>query len=474
MCIFRLYYILLKLKKQKIMSFSEHIFKAYDIRGLHPQELNEELAYKIGRAFARLRQKEAGKDKIKIVVGRDMRLSSPALFTEVKRGLLEQGADVVDIGLSSTPTFYFAVSYYGYDGGMLVSASHNPKEYNGVKIVRSGAAPFGRGTGMEELRDLVKSDRFVFNGEAGIEEKKENIVDEEVKLCEAFADLKKIRSMKIALDTANAMGIIYLDRMFRDLPQIKLVKINSKLDGTFPAHQADPLQEKNMGDLKKLVLAESADLGIATDGDGDRIFFVDNEGKRIKPEIMRGIIAQTFLRDNPGAVICYDIRPGKITEDMILAAGGKPLVTMVGHSLIKKQMLETGAIFGGESSGHFFVKFPHGVYEAPVIAALRFLQELSASGLSSAEFVKPLDKYFHSGEINFTVKDKDGVLRRLKEKYVDAEINYLDGLTFTYPDFWFNVRASNTEPLLRLNLEAMADKLMKEKIIEIREIIETT
>ncbi|MBI4993222.1 MAG: phosphomannomutase/phosphoglucomutase [Candidatus Magasanikbacteria bacterium] len=461
------------------MLFPEHIFKAYDIRGLYPQELNEELAYKIGRAFAQLRQKEIGKDRIKIVVGHDMRLSSPALFAEMKRGLVEQGADVVNIGLSPTPTFYFAASYYSYDGGMLVSASHNPKEYNGIKIVRAGAAPFGKGTGMEELRDLVKLGlpgvvSTSVGTKTGVEEKREGVVDEEAKLCETFVDLKKIKPMKIALDTANAMGIVYLDRMFKDLPRMKLVKINSKLDGTFPAHQADPLQEKNLEDLKKLVMAEKADIGIATDGDGDRVFFVDNEGKRIKPEIMRGIIAQTFLRDNPGAVICYDIRPGKITEDMILAAGGKPSVTMVGHSLIKKQMLETGAVFGGESSGHFFVKFPHGVYEAPIIAALRFLQELSASGLSAAEYIKPLDKYFHSGEINFTVKDKDGVLRRLKEKYADAKINDLDGLTFTYPNFWFNVRASNTEPLLRLNLEAMADELMKEKSIEIREIIEAT
>lgn len=454
------------------MSFPEHIFKAYDIRGLYPQELDENLAYKIGRAYAQLRQKEVGKSGIKVVVGHDMRLSSPALFAEVKRGLLEQGADVVGIGLLSTPTFYFAVSYYGYDGGMLVSASHNPKEYNGIKIVRAGASPFGRGTGMEELCDLVKSDRFVFNGEVGAEEKKDGVLDEEVKLCEIFVDLKKIKPMKIALDTANAMGIVYLERMFKDLPQIKLIKINSELDGTFPAHQADPLQEKNLDDLKKLVLAEKADLGIATDGDGDRIFFVDNEGKRIKPEIMRGILAQTFLKDSPGATICYDIRPGKITEDMILAAGGKPSVTMVGHSLIKKQMLETGAVFGGESSGHFFVKFPHGVYEAPVIATLRFMQELSVSGLSSAEFIKPLDKYFHSGEINFEVENKAGVLERLKEKYADAEINELDGLTFTYPNFWFNVRVSNTEPLLRLNLEARTKDVMEEKVRGIKEIIE--
>lgn len=453
------------------MAFPEHIFKAYDIRGLYPGELNEELAYKIARAFVILRQRELGRDRLKITVSRDMRLSSPSLFAEIKRGLKEQGADVVDIGLAPTPTFYFAVSYYNYDGGMLVSASHNPKEYNGIKIIKERALPLSAGTGMEDLRELAKAGDFPKSKYIGTEKKQDRVVEAEVKLCETFADLKKIKPMKIVLDTANSMGIVYLEQMFKFLSQVELIKMNAKLDGNFPAHQPDPLQEALIADLKNRVVEEKADLGIATDGDGDRIFFIDNKGRRIKPEIMRGIIAQTFLRDNPGAVICYDIRPGKITEDMILEAGGKPSVTRVGHSLIKKQMIETGAVFGGESSGHFFVKFPHGVYEAPMIAALRFLQVLSESGISSSEYIKPLDRYFHSGEINFIVKDKSDILQKLKEKYSDAKINELDGLSFTYPDFWFNVRASNTEPLLRLNLEARSEKVMEEKLREVKKVI---
>lgn len=451
--------------------FPENIFKAYDIRGIYPDELNEALAYQIGRAYAVLRQKELGRKSMKIAVGHDMRLSSPSLFAEMKRGLKEQGADVVDIGLVSTPTFYFAVSYYNYDGGLLISASHNPKEYNGIKIVREKAKPLGNGTGMEELKEIVRSGEFSESDYLGTEEINNCVLEDETILCEKYSDLTKIKPMKIVIDTANSMGIVYLERLFKDLPQLTIIKMNDKLDGTFPAHQADPLQEKNIKDLEERVLTEKADLGIATDGDGDRIFFVDNLGKRIRPEIMRGILAQTFLKDNPGATICYDIRPGRITEDMILEAGGKPSVTKVGHSLIKRQMIETGAVFGGESSGHFFVQFPHGTYEAPMVVTLRFLQVISESNLSVTDYVKPLDKYFHSGEINFKVSDKERILEALKTKYADAEINPLDGLSFTYTDFWFNVRASNTESLLRLNLEAKSKEVMEEKLTEIKKVI---
>lgn len=450
----------------------EQIFKAYDIRGIYPTELNEELIYKIGRAYGLLRFKELGEDKkITIVVGHDMRISSPSLVKKLKQGLLDQGINVVDIGLTSTPTFYFAVAKFGYDGGMLVSASHNPKEYNGIKIVRQRSTPLGENTGMEELRDLVKNDVFVTNKEKGEEIKREDILKAEVEVAKQFADLSKIKPMKIVLDTANAMGILYLEELFKDLPQIELIKINDKLDGTFPAHQADPLQEETLVDLKKKVIEKNADLGIATDGDGDRIFYIDNEGNRIDPAIMRGVVAQTFLKDNPGSVICFDIRPGKITEDLILEAGGIPSVTRVGHSFIKKQMLETGAVFGGESSGHFFVKFPDGVYESPMIATLRFLRVMSESGKSFADFVRPLNKYYHSGEINFKVKDKTMILDNLKEKFADKITQEFDGVSFDLGDWWFNVRPSNTEPLLRLNLEARTGELMEEKLGEIRELI---
>jgi len=453
------------------MNFPKHIFKAYDIRGLYPEELTEELAYKIGRAYGQIRQKELGCDDTVVVVGRDMRLSSPDLAKAVIEGLIDQGVDVIDIGLASTPTFYFAVSFYGYDGGLQISASHNPKEYNGVKIVRASASPFGKGTGMEELSDLVQNGDFSEKKTKEQVVKKDGVVDAQVDLELKFAGTKEIGKFKIVVDTANSMGAPYLEKLFDKLPQIELVKMNWELDGTFPSHLADPFVEENVADLKKKVIEEKADLGIATDGDGDRIFFIDNEGKMVDPAIVRGIMAKIFLQIYPKATICYDIRPGKITRDMILENGGTPVVTRVGHSFIKQKMVETSAVFGGESSGHFFAKFDHGIYEAPMVVTLKLLQELTKEKQSLVEYIKPFKKYFHSGEHNFKVEDKEGMLQTLKERYSNAEINDLDGLSFTYPDYWFNVRASNTESLLRLNLEAKTEELMVSKLEEVKNVI---
>lgn len=453
------------------MNFPKNIFKAYDVRGVYPEELNEEMAYKIARAYGQMRQKELGRTDLTIAIGRDMRLSSPSLHQALKRGLLEQGIRVVDLGLCSTPTFYYAVAHYGYNGGLLISASHNPKEYNGVKIARERGLPFGQGTGMEELLALVEQGSFAAADKSGEVIEKSGVLAEQVEFETQFSQANKIKKFKIVADAASSMGALYLEELFKRLPQIELIKMNFELDGNFPAHQPDPLQDKNMLDLKKRVIAERADLGIATDGDGDRIFFVDNEGKTVEPAILRGIMAQIVLRSNPGAVICYDIRPGKITEDMILEAGGVPSLTRVGHSLIKKQMIDTGAVFGGESSGHFFFKFPQGVYEAPVVVILKLLQELSDKNISLADYVRPLNKYWLSGEINFKVADKVAILNTLKSAYADAKINDLDGLTFTYSDFWFNVRASNTENLIRLNLEARTKELMEEKVDEVKKLI---
>ncbi|MCX6781552.1 MAG: phosphomannomutase/phosphoglucomutase [Candidatus Magasanikbacteria bacterium] len=448
-----------------------NIFKAYDVRGVYPDELNEEMVEKIARAFVFLRKDELKKNGLKVVVGRDMRLSSPSLRNAVIRGLTDQGADVIDVGLVSAPTFYFAICRLKADGGLMVSASHNPKEYNGIKITRENAKPLGAGNGMEEIKQMTEAGGFSEPEKKGEVELREGVLDEQVKYEEQGIDLKQIRKFKIVADPANAMGAQYLEALFKDLPQLELFKMNFELDGTFPAHQADPFQDKNVADLKKKVLAEKADLGIATDGDGDRIFFIDNEGELLEPAILRGIMAKIFLREFPGATICYDIRPGKITEDMILENGGVPSVTRVGHSLIKKQMLEVGAVFGGESSGHFFVKFPHGVYEAPMLVVLKLLLELTETDKNLADYARPLRKYFHSGEINFKVEDKAGVLARVSEKYSDAELNELDGLTFTYPNYWFNVRLSNTESLVRLNLEATSKELMEEKTKEVSGII---
>jgi len=450
--------------------FPDHIFKAYDVRGIYPSELDEELAYKTGRAFVTfLKDEYKLKEKLRIVVSSDMRISSPKLKKSLIKGLIDQGSDVIDIGLASSPTFYFAVSYYDYDGGIIVSASHNPKKYNGFKFVRRNARSVSKETGIYMIRDLVERNEFKKVKKGNIN-RRENVLEDQLEHDLKYANITGIKKFKIVLDPANAMGIQYLEGVFSRIPS-DIIKMNFELDGTFPAHQADPLQDENVIDLKKRVLKEKADLGITTDGDGDRIFFVDDKGEIVPPYILRGLLAKIFLRDKPGSNICYDIRPGRITRDIIIENGGKPVITRVGHSFIKEKMIEVDAFFAGESSGHFFLRFDEGYYEAPIVVILKILRELSLSGKTFSDLIKPYNKYYHSGEINSSVHDKENVIKKLAETFSDADdINYLDGLTVEYNDFWFNVRPSNTEPLLRVNLEAKTkDKMeeMRDKIITI-------
>jgi phosphomannomutase len=456
---------------KKMAEINPKIFKAYDIRGIYPTDLDEDLAYKIGMGYAQMRRKETGKDAgLQIVVGLDMRLSSPALKEKLIEGLTDGGMDVVDIGLASTPTFYFAVAYYKYDGGVLVSASHNPKEYNGFKLVREKAIPVSGDSGIYELRDIVVGGALEKAQKKGTVTKKEGILADHIKHDLEFADVSKIKKMKIAIDPANSMGILYFDELFKHVPG-EVVKMNWELDGTFPAHEADPLKPENMEAVCAKVKETEADLGIATDGDGDRIFFSDNEGKRLDPGITRAILCKIFLKEKPGSKIAYDIRPGRITPDTIIENGGIPVLTKVGHSLIKEQAIGEGAYFAGESSGHFFLNMDEGCYEVPMIVTLKILQELSESGMTFSEYTKPYEKYFNSGEINSEVDDASRKIEEIKQKYADGKQNDLDGIYVEYPDWWFNVRPSNTEPVLRLILEARTNELMEEKRDELLGII---
>jgi len=275
------------------------------------------------------------------------------------------------------------------------------------------------------------------------------------------------------VDPANAMGAPDLERLFRELP-CELIKMNFELDGSFPSHQADPFQEKNTADLKERVLSEGADLGIATDGDGDRIFFIDERGELIDPSILRGLLAKIILRKNEGAAVGYDIRPGKITRDMIIENGGVPFVTRVGHSIIKKVSIEKDAVFSGESSGHFFIKTEHGFFETPLLVALYLMKEISNENSTISETIAPFKKYSHSGEINFIVNDKGAVIEEFRSNYGENALNIdeLDGLTIEHEDFWMNLRPSNTEPLLRLNLEAVSPDVMIGKRDEIIGFVE--
>ena len=443
--------------------FPSHIFKAYDIRGIYPIELNETLAYKIGRAFTQLLQQEEQTINLNLVVSSDMRLSSPALKQEIIRGITDQGANVIDIGLASTPTFYFAVADGNYDGGLIVSASHNPKEYNGCKMVRKKAIPISNETGIYTIRDLAEQNKFTTQ-QKGTITKKEGVIKDQITHDLKHLNPEKIKPFRIVADPANSMGAQYLDAFFNHIPGA-LIKINFELDGTFPAHQADPLKEENLAQLQQKVLEEHADLGITTDGDGDRVFFVDEKGESIPSHILRGLLAKIFLKTNPGATICYDIRPGRITRDMILEYGGKPIVTRVGHSLIKEKMRQVNAVFAGESSGHYFLRFDHGSYEAPIVMIGKILEELSKTETTFSDLVKPYKKYIHSGEINSKVEDKDKTIETILNAHQDAKtIDQLDGITIEYDDYWFNIRPSNTEPLLRLNLEAKTvEKMEQEK-----------
>jgi phosphomannomutase len=453
------------------MNVPAHIFKAYDIRGLHETELTSELAYRIARAFAVFLQREKGKIDLRLVMCRDMRPSSIPLSEAVKRGLMDAGISVVDIGLASTPTFYFGVSYYGFDGGIQVTASHNPAEYNGLKMVRDQAIPVSGETGIHTIREMVEKENLG-DTRTGTYEEKTGVLGEQIAYAFSFVPAAKhIKPFSIVIDTANGMGAPIAEALFAKLPQCTIHKLYFELDGMFPNHEADPLKDENNKALQDKVRELNADLGITMDGDADRLFFVDNTGKTIEPAIVRGIFAKLFLVKNPGAPICYDIRPGRITIDMIEEAGGQPVVTRVGHSLIKEKAREVHAPFAGESSGHFFVGLPHGMYESPDIMILMFLEELSRANESVSTYIKPLQKYSHSGEINFSVKDKQKVFDRLSEAYGGYMTYDFDGLTFEWPDWWFNVRASNTESKIRLNLESLSEALTKEKVAEVSDLI---
>jgi phosphomannomutase len=457
----------------KNIKINKGIFKAYDIRGVYPKDLNEDVAYRIGLAFAELLRKELNKEEITIVLSCDMRTSTPTLRDKLIEGILNGGVNVNDIGMNTTPTYYFAVAYGKYDGGVQVTASHNPKEYNGFKLVRAKAVPVSGENGIMEICDKVASGKLKESEKRGQLSKEKSFTEKATKITKEVLniDTSKIKPFKIVVDTGNALAIEDIKVMFRDLP-IELIKLNEKLDGTFPNHLADPLIPENLVQCKKEIKRSQADLGIVTDGDGDRYFFIDSEGEEIRQEILRGIMAQIAIKENPGATICYDIRPGKITRDMIEEAGGKPIVTRVGHSLIKEQMIEVDAVFAGESSGHYYYKFSFGYFDSPIALTLKFLIWLSEQNKPLAEAIRPYKKYYHSGEINYEVKDKEGKIKELAEEYKDAkDISWLDGITIEFEDFWFNVRPSNTEQLLRLNLEAVSREIMEEKRDEVSKII---
>lgn len=451
--------------------FNPAIYRSYDIRGVVPDEFDVAEAYHIGRAYAQHVAALPGKDAVgtrralRVVVARDMRLSGDVIEPELIQGLTEGGVAVLHVGLSTTPMFYFAVHKLAADGGLMVTASHNPAQYNGVKMTRAQAVPIGLESGLAEIRDLVAQRGWQDVPQRGGVEKA-SVQEEYVKM---VTDGASAEGLTIVADAGNGMAGMLLPAVAKRLGGT-LVPLYWELDGSFPNHEADPLKEENMRDLAAAVREQGAHFGVAFDADGDRVFFCDERGEVIPGDIMTALLAQEVLREHPGTPIVYDVRASRSTPAAISEAGGKPVLWKVGHSYIKPKMRESGAFFAGEVSGHFY--FAPWYAESSFLALNYFLRRLRReTGKKVSEIVAPLRQYAKTPEINFTVADKDAVLARIREKYADAQLNELDGVRVDYPDWWASVRASNTEPKLRLNMEADTAELLAEKRAAIEGII---
>jgi phosphomannomutase len=435
------------------------IFKAYDIRGKVPSELDPELARRIGTAFAKLLSAR------RLVVGRDMRTHSPDIATAVIEGIRDTGCDVTSIGLASTPMAYYAIGSNYCDGGLVVTASHNPGEYNGMKLCGRGATPISAANGILDLERMVGEDltqRPIMRGRLDEEDMLGRYVDHVSK----FANIRQ--PIRIAIDAANGMAGYTLPAILERLPKIQATTLFMEPDGSFPNHEANPLKEENLAPVKQLVIGSNSALGVSFDGDADRCGFVDERGRTVPNDLMTAMLAREILMENPGAAVVYDLRSSWVVKEEIAKAGGVPIRDRVGHSFIKATMRANNAVFGGELSGHYYFR-ENFTCDSGVIAMLGALNLLGNTGRPLSKHAAELRRYFSTGEINFEVPDKEGAIAKLKATFADGRQDELDGITVEYGDlgdkawWWFNVRASNTEPLLRLNLEASDPKLRDQK-----------
>ncbi len=451
------------------------IFKAYDIRGIYPTDLNEEVMVSIIRSIYAFFKKELGKDNVSVVLGRDMRVSGPALYEIAKKTLVACGAQVIDIGLVSTPTFYYSVLKYSYDAGIDITASHNPKEYAGIKFVRRDGnkiIKIGKSTGMNEIKELALAGVFPEYTNDGTVTTRADVLDEEITDALEHVDESKLKKFKVACDPANGMGSLYVDKLFQRVGG-ELEKMNFELDGTFPAHQADPLDFNNLIPLQEKVKDVKADFGIEPDGDGDRIFFIDERGEVVPATMISSLIAQEVLKHNPGQTIIVDIRYTKNVTRIVEKNGGTAFVSKVGHAFITEDVNREGAYFAGESSGHFYFGETGGA-ESAVRVILYVLQALSESGKPLSELLKDLQTSFESGERNFVMPEGKNPKELMEEIVKENEkglLSTLDGIAIDYPEWRFSIRSSNTEPLLRLNVEADSEELMKTKFQELTDRI---
>ena len=441
------------------------VFKAYDVRGIYPTELDEDGAYAIGRAY--IEQFEPKQ----IAVGRDMRLSSPSMAASVIRGAADEGCDVLDLGLVGTEMVYFAVGELELDGGVMVTASHNPKNYTGMKIVRRGALPVGGESGLLEIRDRAVSLGDTSGGQTPGQVQEYDIWPAFVDRVLSFIDLSEIKPLRVVIDAANGMAGVMLPPVLERLP-IEAVRYYFEPDGTFPNHEPNPLLPENRQFIIERTKAEGADFGVAFDGDADRCFFVDDTGEFVPGDFVTALFAELVLEKNPGAKIIYDVRASWAVPERIERAGGVPLINRVGHAFIKQRMREEGAVFAGEVSGHYYFR-DFSQADSGVVPFLLMLELVSRRGQKLSEILRPFrERYFITGELNTPVPDVALKLQELKERFgPQGEVSHLDGISVTGKDWHFNVRPSNTEPLLRLNLEARSEELMEQKRDEVLDVI---
>lgn len=448
------------------MSFDPSVFKAYDIRGTYPEQINEELAYSIGQAYAAT-VKPAGE----VLVGMDVRLYSGVLKENLIRGLTDAGINVIDAGLMSTDMLYFAVGNYKTAGGIQVTASHNPKEYHGFKMVKAGPVPMSLETGISEVRDYIAGGGKISSETKGTV-RKIDIWDDYCRYVLGWIDIAKVKPMKVVCNANFGLSFKVFERIVKlgNLP-LTLIPLNGEPDGNFPKGRPDPFIPENRKEFVEVVKKENADLGIAWDADADRIFFCAENGEFIEPYYTNTILIKSILKSNPGDKVVYDPRYTWALIDAIKEGGGVPVLWKVGHSYIKEKMREENAVFAGESSGHTYYR-DYWFSDCGTIPALQIIEYLCLNNVKLSDVLKPvMDKYIISGEINSEVKDKDKIISALKEKYKDASISELDGISIEYDDYRFTVRASNTEPLLRLTLEAKSRSRMEEKRDEVLAII---
>ncbi|QGG95803.1 phosphomannomutase/phosphoglucomutase [Actinomarinicola tropica] len=438
------------------------VVKAYDIRGTYPDQIDAQLCGAFGAAFARL-VIEGPAPRDRVLVARDMRPSGPELVAAFTEGVLSQGLDVVDLGMASTDLIYFAAGALDAPGAMF-TASHNPAEYNGIKLCQAGAAPVGQDTGLGRIVELVQ-DPPAPAAERG-SRTEHDVMDDFVAHVRSFVDTSVLRPLKVVADTANGMGGLVVPQAFDGLP-FDLEVMYPELDGNFPNHPADPIQIENLADLRARVREVGADIGLAFDGDADRVFLVDERGEPVSGSLTTALIATGVLEKEPGAKVIHNLICSKTVPEVVREQGGEPIRSRVGHSFIKQVMAETGAAFGGEHSAHYYFR-DNWRADSGLIASLVVLERLSLFGGTLSELLAPLDRYAASGEINTRVDDPAAVIERVAEVYADHPQDRLDGLTVDMGDWWFNLRPSNTEPLLRLNLEAATRAECDAHVAEVR------